>query len=130
MQLEDKNAHRRKAASEFVPQIYYGQLHYVLDILMPKCELLGIETARHFLLAYITPCKTSKPNQTLLPDATKEVVSYKNTLASVVVDLELVENSIGRVLFGTIGQCEWAIIDRSGDEARTSFADDGLEMDS
>ena len=61
----------------------------------------------------MTPCSTGGK------DATRELTTYTETTAQVVIDLRTVECVVGRVRRGN----EWGIIDRSGDFARTVFVD-------
>ena len=81
---------------------------------MRASAALGLNSDTTYLLAEIEPCNTNGK------DATKEVVSYVTSCASVIVDLLLVESVIGRVY----SRGEWYIIDRSSDVARTVFVED------
>lgn len=57
------------------------------------------------------------------PDATEEVVTYKEQSTSIIVDISVVEAAVGRVFYGTADK-KWGIVDRSGEGARTTFLDD------
>lgn len=110
--------------------VRYGQLHSVLVCKLKKSNKLGLKRAETvFLLAHITPCDTARGvgAGAVYPDATNEVVTYTQASTDIVIDLYSVECSIGRAWHGTAGQ-KWGIIDRSGEGARTVFADD-LEWD-
>ena len=102
-----------------VIQTFYGQLHYILDIVLPRSDLIRLPQRQHRLLACIEPCLTQGK------DATKEVVTYRRTSTTIFVDLQVIGSVVGRVKRGN----EWAIIDRSEDLARTAFVDRGLDED-
>ncbi|KIO21332.1 hypothetical protein M407DRAFT_80502 [Tulasnella calospora MUT 4182] len=130
-QLVDLNARYRNMPSTFERRVQYGQLHSVLVCELPKSNLLRLQESKVFLLAHITPCDTSirRGGTEIWPDATQEVVSYKDTLTSIIVDISAVEVVVGRVKYG-IAEKRWGIIDRSGEGARTTFVDqDGWEDD-
>lgn len=120
----DHNARYRNAPSNFETQVRYGQLHSILVCELPKSNILRLLEPKVYLLAHITPCDTSvrRGGGEVWPDATQEVVSYKNTMTSIIVDVSAVEVVVGRVEYG-IAEKKWGIIDRSGEGARTTFVD-------
>lgn len=123
-QLVDIHASQANAPSVFEQQIYYGQLHFVLVCNMPRSNVLRLPADKRFLLAYITPCDTSRleNRRKVWPDGSKELVTYTQDQSPLIVDLAAVECVVGRVRFGIVTP-KWGIIDRSGEGARTTFTD-------
>lgn len=101
----------RGKGSTHVRQICYGRLDQILEFTVPDHPFWRELQGKLLLVATITPCVTQGK------DATKENVLYRKYAASVMVDLRVVEATVGRVQ--TRGR--WGIIDRSGDGARTIF---------
>jgi hypothetical protein len=81
--------------------------------MLPRTETLNIQSSTRYLLAVIQPCSTRGR------DATRELATYVETTMPVVINLCTIECVVGRVRRGN----EWAIVDRSGDFARTVFVD-------
>jgi hypothetical protein len=103
-----------------IRQVFYGQLESILDIALPQdAQTLRIPASKHHLLAVVIPCSTCGR------DATKELTTYTETTAPIVIDLRAVECVVGRVKRGN----EWSVIDRSGDFARTVFTDADVSED-
>ncbi|KAJ7939019.1 hypothetical protein B0H13DRAFT_1587284 [Mycena leptocephala] len=63
------------------------------------------------LLAVLTPCSTSGQ------DATKGIVSYNRTAATIVTDIQTVSAVVGRIK--TRGK--WTIVDRTGGLIKPEF---------
>lgn len=99
--------------------VYYGQLHYLVDFVMPIIVLnkKRHEEQRH-VLAFVTPCTTKES------DATKTLTAYKDgplgQSPSRFIDLNCVECAVGRIK----SRNAWFIVDRSAGLARTSFIDE------
>ena len=94
-------------------RVYYGQLHSILDVILPASQTLGLTQPTRHLLALVEPCSTGGK------DATRGLAIYEAMTAPIIIDLRTVECVVGRVKRGN----EWGIIDRSGDFARTVFVD-------
>ena len=106
------NQHRHDQPLQ-LRQVFYGRLESIIDVELPCTPRLNISAGTRYLLALVTPCSTGGK------DATRELTTYTETTAQVVIDLRTVECVVGRVRRGN----EWGIIDRSGDFARTVFVD-------
>lgn len=109
--VADNPRHRNNQGQ--VRQVFYGQLHCIIDVILPVSRALALTEPKRHLLALVEPSSTRGK------DATREVTTYEATTAPVIVDLRTIENVIGRVKRGN----EWGIIDRGGDFARTVFVD-------
>jgi hypothetical protein len=110
-----KNNRRRRGRdgpAEIV-QTFYGQLHYIIEVTLPRSELINPLSKRRFLLAFVEPCLTNGK------DATRELTTYERTSATIFIDLQAIGCIVGRIKRGN----EWAIIDRSEELARTVFVD-------
>ena len=92
-------------------EIFYGQMHRVLQCALPDKPFWKAYRGKTVLLAVITPCRT----QGL--DASKELTRYKDTTTTIVTDIRAVSSVVGRVL----SRKKWGIVDRSGEYARTDF---------
>ena len=92
-------------------EIFYGQMHRVLQCELPDQAFWNTYRGKTVLLAVITPCRT----QGL--DAAKNLTTYKDTTTTIVTDIRAVSSVVGRVR----SRKAWGIIDRSGEYARTDF---------
>lgn len=95
-------------------QTEYGRLECILVVQLEPNPALGIPLPTTRILADLTPCAASPG------DATKALVSYKRFQPGRILDINAVENVIGRIS----SRGDWYIIDRSMDGARTIFVDD------
>ncbi|KAB5588247.1 E4 ubiquitin-protein ligase [Ceratobasidium theobromae] len=81
-----------------------------------RFEHFNIPEPRLFILAHITQAKGT------LGDATEILISFRQMGRSFVVDVQAIENVVGRVKTkGVIPSGEWVIIDRRNGACRTSF---------
>jgi hypothetical protein len=94
-------------------QVIHGRLECIIDVVLPHTPSLNITSETCYLLALAKPCSTGGK------DATRELMTYTETMAQVVIDLRTVECVVGRVWRGN----EWGIIDQSGDYTCTVFVD-------
>ncbi|KAF8319571.1 uncharacterized protein EI90DRAFT_3293054 [Cantharellus anzutake] len=118
----DIKAHLPKAELEFVQQVFYGHLEYILECAIPPNRVSKNGEPRIHLLAVITTLDTEGH------DATSELTYFKLVSSYVeVVDLNAVCAVVGRLRVGKVDP-RWAIVDRSGSWSRTVFKDDSLSM--
>lgn len=92
----------------------YGRLECILVIELAPNPVLGITHTTTKILADLTPCDC------VGEDATIEPVSYRRFQPGRILDIQAVENVVGRIL----SRGDWYMIDRSVDGARTAFIDD------
>ena len=116
----DANAHRPRAKEDFIRTIYYGHLEYILQCTIPPNTVSKNIKPELVLLAIITTCDTQGHNATLEPTYFKSLTSYVE-----VVDIAAICAVVSRIQVGAV-YSQWAIINRSGDWARTVFTDDSL----
>ncbi|KAG8927712.1 hypothetical protein FRC01_007055 [Tulasnella sp. 417] len=117
--LKDRNEEYTTRPIIWERTVYYGQLHYLIDFVMPT---IIFDKKRHkerrHVLAFVTPCNTNGS------DATKALTAYSDSPAgrspSRFIDLNCVECAVGRIK----SRNAWFIVDRSGGLARTSFIDE------
>jgi hypothetical protein len=123
----DHNAARRNAPEDLQRKICYGRLELILDCVVSASHRLGITRDTRYLLALVTRCKTGGG------DASCCTITYTETETSAsVVDLSCIGAVVGRMRVGQANS-RWAILDRSGDLARTIFTDgdgDGFNPES
>jgi hypothetical protein len=98
-------------------QVFYGRLQSIVDVVLPPAATLNIQSSTRHLLAIIQPCSTRGR------DATRELTTYVEMTAPVVIDVRTIECVVGRIQRGN----EWGIVDRSGDFARTVFVDEEVD---
>ncbi|KAF7292263.1 hypothetical protein MKEN_01478100 [Mycena kentingensis (nom. inval.)] len=95
----------------WAPVLAYGRLEEILECPLPKKTVLAKYSGKIGLFAVITPCKTSGR------DASEKLVSYREEEAMVVVDLDNVRATVGRVW----SREKWTIIDRSQGLVKPDF---------
>ncbi len=97
-------------------KVFYRKLEQILECNIPVHDTAFWShlSGTRLLLALITPCQTFKK------DATKTLVTYTQQLNTVVVDIQTIQNVVGRIQVHN----HWGIIDRSSDVARTIFVED------
>jgi hypothetical protein len=80
---------------------------------------IPMRSPRLFLLALVTDCMTNGG------DGTTDLVSFTSMKSSSrLIDLNAIQNVVGRFQLGNGPSRRWAIIDRSSNWARTVFVDD------
>ena len=104
----DKNAQNRWRAPEFEPQIFYGQLDFIVICTLPASRAVGLTQPTTYVLSLVQTCE-SEP---LGGDAAKEVVCYSNSTPAIFMNLNVIQCVVGRI---HIGKRRWGIVDRSGD---------------
>ena len=114
--LVDRNAARRNAPEDLQRQVCYGRLESILECVVSASRRLGTTRDTRYLLVLVTRCKTGGG------DASHSLVTYTETETSSVIDLSCVGAVVGRMRVGQANS-RWAILDRSGDLARTIFTD-------
>ncbi|KJA13854.1 hypothetical protein HYPSUDRAFT_151076, partial [Hypholoma sublateritium FD-334 SS-4] len=92
-------------------EIFYGQMHRVLQCTLPDKSFWDTYRGKMVLLAVITPCMTKGM------DAAKKLTTYKDTTTTIVTDVRAVSSVVGQVR----SRKKWGIVDRSGEYARTDF---------
>ncbi|PSR75102.1 hypothetical protein PHLCEN_2v9325 [Hermanssonia centrifuga] len=102
--------------AEEMRTVFYGRLEQILECNIPVNDpaFWSHLSGTRLLLASITPCQTFKK------DATKTLVTYTQELNTVVVDIQTIQNVVGRIQVHN----HWGIIDKSSDVARTIFVED------
>ncbi|KAJ6529819.1 hypothetical protein B0H19DRAFT_880788, partial [Mycena capillaripes] len=89
----------------------YGRLEQILVCELPTNKVFGAFSGQTRLLAVLTPCSTAGK------DAAMEIVSYTQTNAQIVTDLQSVSAVIGR----TATRGKWVIADRKGGLIKPEF---------
>jgi hypothetical protein len=92
----------------------YGRLECILVLELDPNPILGIAEKTTRILADLTPCACTEG------DATTDLVSYRRFQAPRILDIQAVENVVGRVS----SRGDWYIVDRSVEGARTQFVDE------
>ncbi|KAG9076071.1 hypothetical protein FRC06_009730 [Ceratobasidium sp. 370] len=110
----DKYENQRHRRPEMEKKTEYGRLECILVLELAPNPVLGIKRKVTKILADLTPCVC------VGEDATIEPVTYRQFQPRRILDIQAVENVVGRVL----SRGDWYIIDRSVDGARTTFVDD------
>lgn len=105
--------------TQWVLQIFYGQLEQILVCDLPKDAMWGGFSGQPRLLAVITPCSTAGK------DATQEIVSYDRIAATIVTDIQTVSVVVGRIK--TRGK--WTIVDRSAGLVKPEFVSSAETLD-
>lgn len=108
--LVDRNASRRNACLEFVPETFYGQLQHIFLVEMPIAMELGIQEPQTLILGSILTCDIEAQNDL-------DMHYYKRHGRTEVVDITTIQCLVGRVK----DRDWWVIIDRSGKLARAEF---------
>jgi hypothetical protein len=94
----------------------YGRLDYILALSLPESERFDIPEPRLHILAHITEAKGTSG------DAAESLVSFRQMGRSFILDVQAIENVVGRVeTKGVVPGGEWAIVDRSNGSCRTTF---------
>ncbi|KAI9068860.1 hypothetical protein FKP32DRAFT_114346 [Trametes sanguinea] len=100
------------ATGQNVREIHYGELQAILEVYLDSSQRIwGDYRGSTLLLALLRPCKTNGG------DAARTHVTYHESAAEVVVDLQAIHAVVGRVK----SRGKWGIIDRSNGMARTVF---------
>ncbi|KAG8687997.1 hypothetical protein FRC08_011673 [Ceratobasidium sp. 394] len=110
----DKYEDDRFHETEMEKKTEYGRLECILVLELAPNPVLGIKHKTTRILADLTPCVC------VGEDATIEPVTYRQFQPRRILDIQAVENVVGRVL----SRGAWYIIDRSDEGARTTFVDD------
>jgi hypothetical protein len=102
-------------------EVAYGRLDYVLSIEFPADPTFGFNEPCRKILAHITEARDA------IGDATESFVSYQQMGRSFVLDIQCVENVVGRIkTSGVVEGGEWIIVDRSSGTCRTVFHNEEL----
>jgi hypothetical protein len=109
--MEVKKTRGPQKKKEWVPQLFYGRLEQILVCELPPGKLWRAFSGQTRLLAVITPCVTGGK------DATKDVLSYTQTMKTIITDLQGISAVVGR--FETQGK--WIIVDRTGGLIKPEF---------
>ena len=108
--MVDKNARKHRAAPDFAPEQFYGQLKDILVIEFPTSRALGVEEETTFILAAVEKCDVYAVNKLGMP-------VYEKMAAVEVIDITTVQCLVGRIQEGR----RWTIIDRSGAITRSFY---------
>ena len=107
----DKNAHRRNLPVDLEMRTFYGQLNHIYVVHVPTSHP-KIPEAEILLLAEVQACETEV-------NSANGISYYEKLKGALVVDITCIQCLVGRVQVPREGQQSvWAIIDRSGEEAR------------
>ncbi|KAF8592922.1 hypothetical protein BDV93DRAFT_567159 [Ceratobasidium sp. AG-I] len=110
----DKYENQRNRPPKMVKATEYGRLECILVLHLEPNPTLGIAQRTTRILADLTPCACTEG------DATVNLVSYQRFQPRRILDIQAVENVVGRVS----SRGRWYIIDRSVDGARTEFIEE------
>jgi hypothetical protein len=107
-----------------VPATGYGRLDFILALTLPADPDFDIDTPQLHILAHITEAKDADG------DATTEFISYTQLGRSFILDIQSIENVVGRVkTHGMRESGEWVIVDRSNGMCRTVFHQEELQFE-
>ena len=111
--LVDQVAHLPRQPPNFKPQNFYGQLLCAVVLNVPPSARLDLDAPTTLILAVI--------HLVTITHIRDNVAYYTNMGPVEAVDLTVVQCLVGRV--HVRDRNEWAIVDRSGSEARCVFTD-------
>lgn len=114
--LVDRNAGNPNLPDDPQPEIRYGQLLYVFEVVLPQNYDLGIREDHQALLGMVRWCKDA------VGDAALEPIWYESEGVLQAVNMATIQCGVGRVKRGK----RWGILDLSFGCARMTFTE---EMD-
>lgn len=116
-QLVDVNANRRALPAVFRSQKFYGQLQHILVVRLPALPALGEHHPTVLFLAAIRSCKLETQNSLRMP--------YYQAMGTLeVVDMTCLQCLVARIPENE-SQKRYALVDRSGNIARSFYVDNG-----
>ena len=110
--LVDKYACQKKRQPEYEMKTFYGQLQHIFVVSLPPDAGLHISEPTIHILTSIKTCKVERSNAAL------DIHYYLKLGGLDILDIMCIQCIVGRI---SCANNSWAIIDRSGDLARTFY---------
>jgi hypothetical protein len=112
--LVDKNARHRNLPVVFQPENFFGQLQHIIVVEMGSSEELGLDEPETIILGAIRTCADAKTSA-----SGHGIYYYSQEGCLEVIDIDCIQCGVGRIKYSS----RWAIVDRSGEHARSVFVD-------